>query len=427
MGAAALTFDERSPLGGKRSVNLFGSVLEIDADRANTMLTIHSTFCDWHDPTIRILVRDVHLASGDLFSVAGSDFWTYLMAAWITDQGSIETRLYAPDGTVLAATEFTATSGTERGNLLLLPIKIGGEPDAGLLIWTETVQGNTALFSQRLLHGKPLGDPIRIADGLDPHKPVETHALTDGSTVLSWQDRLGQVAGQTYYVQSSELKSAVMQYDRTEEGLLEKQAYQPPPLTPPEPMGKMAEANPPPPMPLKLEGSDGADHLDGGGGQDRIKGGKGEDRLDGKEGDDWLDGGLGKDVLTGGSGSDRFVFGAGFVPKGIVTRGMINANADDITDFVSGEDKIVLSLHAFHEIDGKVGGNLTAEQFRLGAYATMPGQRILYDKAKGEIWYDENGNASVTDPGIGTWTGRAHLATLKPGTELLYTDFEFIA
>ena len=426
MVATSLIFDQRSGQPGKQSVNLFGSVVEISADRAKETLTVHSSFCDWQDMPVQIVIRDVHLSAGDLYSVAGNDFWSFFMAAWITDQGAIETRLFGRDGSLLAQHDISGEKGIVRGNLFLLPIVLSGQDDAALLFWTETVGGNTALYSQRLLHGKPLEAASRLADGLDQRQPVEIHTLVDGNTVLFWQDRLGNLAGKTYYGHSSIQKSPLMQYEKTGEGLLEKDVYQPPPPLP-DPIAKSVETPTPVTGPLNITGSDGADILDGSGGKDHIRGGKGDDKLDGKDGDDWLDGGLGKDILTGGQGSDKFVFGAGFVPKGIVSRGMINASADEITDFVSGEDKIMLSLHAFHEIAGKIGGGLTADQFRLGAYATTSAQRILYDKAKGEIWYDENGNASVTDPGVGTWTGRAHLATLKPGTELKYSDFEFIA
>lgn len=421
---AVLTFDPQNRVDGKQSTNLFGSTIEIRAERASDTLRINSIFCDWQDQAVNILIPDSGLARGDNFSVAGSDDWSSFTAAWLAQNGVLQIRLFGRDGSLLAESEIGGKAESELGNLILLPIAVGGYTDAALMIWTETVDGNTALFSQRLLHGQPLGATTKIADGVDPNQPIQCRSLVDGNTVLYWHDRLGQLVGQTYIGYSSQPKTSLVLFEKTADGLLKKSAYSPPL---PELQAKLTEAAQSAASPLKLVGSDAPDGLDGGQGHDTIKGGKGNDKLEGKEGDDWLDGGLGKDVLTGGKGSDSFVFGAGFVPKGIVSRGMINANADEITDFVSGEDKIVLSLHAFHEITGKAGSGLTADQFGLAAYATTSVQRILYDRAKGEIWYDENGHASVTDAGIGTWTGRAHLATLKPGTELKFSDFEFVA
>ena len=189
-----------------------------------------------------------------------------------------------------------------------------------------------------------------------------------------------------------------------------------------------------------LDGGDGDDTLIGGvdlyeerneefsqgGDNDRLFGRNGNDLLSGGHGDDWLDGGLGHDTLTGGDGKDSFVFGAGYVVNGTVGRGMINASSDSITDFVSGEDRIVLSLHAFHAIQGEKGGTLTADQFVRGAYAKDGNDHLLYDQKTGELWYDENGNQSVTDS-FGTWTGRELVATFTPGTSISADDFTFIA
>jgi Ca2+-binding RTX toxin-like protein len=79
------------------------------------------------------------------------------------------------------------------------------------------------------------------------------------------------------------------------------------------------------------------DHLYGGAGNDLLVGGGGNDVLDGGTGNDVLIGGYGQDTLTGGAGQDRFVFN---VPVG-------RANADVITDFTAGEDKIVLDKEVF--------------------------------------------------------------------------------
>jgi Ca2+-binding RTX toxin-like protein len=79
------------------------------------------------------------------------------------------------------------------------------------------------------------------------------------------------------------------------------------------------------------------DQLLGGAGDDLLVGGGGSDTLDGGTGNDTLIGGHGRDTLTGGAGRDHFVFNT---PKG-------PGNADTITDFKVGEDKILLDKAVF--------------------------------------------------------------------------------
>ena len=83
-----------------------------------------------------------------------------------------------------------------------------------------------------------------------------------------------------------------------------------------------------------LTGGGGNDRLEGGGAQDRLLGGAGNDTLSGGLGDDTLIGGQGRDVMTGGAGRDVFVFVRKEGPKA--------ADADRITDFRPGQDKIDL-------------------------------------------------------------------------------------
>ena len=60
-----------------------------------------------------------------------------------------------------------------------------------------------------------------------------------------------------------------------------------------------------------LIGGTGDDNLIGDGGDDTLDGGAGDDTLTGGAGDDTLDGGAGDDTLTGGAGADRLDGGAG--------------------------------------------------------------------------------------------------------------------
>jgi Ca2+-binding RTX toxin-like protein len=72
---------------------------------------------------------------------------------------------------------------------------------------------------------------------------------------------------------------------------------------------------------------------DGGDGVDQIKGGSAADTIIGGNGNDKINGAGGADILTGGSGNDVFKYAK-------ASDSGIGANADRITDFTIGQDKI---------------------------------------------------------------------------------------
>ncbi|MFB0873316.1 MULTISPECIES: calcium-binding protein [unclassified Sphingobium] len=104
--------------------------------------------------------------------------------------------------------------------------------------------------------------------------------------------------------------------------------------------------------------------------------------LVGNRGNNILRGDDGNDVLTGGAGIDYFVFdtapGAG--------------NIDQITDFSMADDTISLNPNIFFSIEP--AGTLAAGAFQSGAVATEADDRILYDGASGNIYYDADGNGA---------------------------------
>ncbi|MGQ0589351.1 MAG: calcium-binding protein, partial [Sphingosinicella sp.] len=128
-------------------------------------------------------------------------------------------------------------------------------------------------------------------------------------------------------------------------------------------------------------GNNGANTLSGGGGADVIAGFGGNDILLGGDGDDQLNGGAGYDVLNGGLGADRFVFADAFGP----------ALADRIQDFVSGLDRIFLDNAVF---TGLPNGALAAGAFRTGSAALDADDRILYNPATGQLFFDADGNGA---------------------------------
>lgn len=119
-------------------------------------------------------------------------------------------------------------------------------------------------------------------------------------------------------------------------------------------------------------------------GDDKFVGGSGKDKLSGGAGNDTLAGGIGNDVLTGGAGHDLFVFD---------TRPNKN-NFDRITDFSAKEDKIQLS-HVVFPKAGKIGV-LKKTAFWVGDKAHDADDRIIFNKSKGILYYDQDGSGSKT-------------------------------
>lgn len=134
-----------------------------------------------------------------------------------------------------------------------------------------------------------------------------------------------------------------------------------------------------------------------------LLGGKGNDTLDGGKGNDTLDGGVGKDVLKGGKGADHFVFSSKVGA----------ANADTVSDFKHGEDKISLDAAIF----AAIGGMLDAGEFRKGLAAKDADDRIVYDSKTGKLFYDADGKGGAA---------ALHFATLSSKPTLDHGDFAIV-
>ncbi len=114
-----------------------------------------------------------------------------------------------------------------------------------------------------------------------------------------------------------------------------------------------------------------------------IVGNAGANILQGLGGDDYLQGRAGNDTLIGGAGADKFLFNTA-----------LNAatNVDTITDMTAGVDIIRLDDAVFAGI-GAVGV-LNADAFHIGAAAADAQDRIVYNSATGQLFFDSNGNAA---------------------------------
>jgi serralysin len=148
----------------------------------------------------------------------------------------------------------------------------------------------------------------------------------------------------------------------------------------------------------------GDDWLNGRGGNDWLSGGAGDDTIDGGSGRDVLVGGTGHDELRGGTGSDFFVF----------SDAPTSRSADLIEDFTHDHDMIVLQRADFQ---GLSWGPLRVSAFYAADGASKAhdsSDRIVYDSANGNLYYDADGKG-----------GRAavHFATLEFAPTLDAGDF----
>ncbi|WP_157218844.1 calcium-binding protein [Flavisphingomonas formosensis] len=154
----------------------------------------------------------------------------------------------------------------------------------------------------------------------------------------------------------------------------------------------------------RIDGGDGNDTIRGSVGGDTIYGSTGDDRLYGGAGTDALHGGAGNDTLTGGAGKDSFWFDTR--PDGV--------SFDTITDFTAADDTIRLAHGAFSAIPV---GNLAATAFYQGSAAHDADDRIIYNEATGDIFYDADGTGAKA---------ALLFAHVDPHTDLSKADFVIV-
>ncbi len=134
-----------------------------------------------------------------------------------------------------------------------------------------------------------------------------------------------------------------------------------------------------------------------------IVGTTGNNVLNGGAGNDTLNGGSGNDQLSGGVGLDFFVFDSALNGT---------ANVDAIVDFVSADDRIDLEGSVFTALGAD--GALSAAAFCAGSAAADSSDRIVYDQATGQLFYDSDGSGA----GVSIL-----FATVTAGTSVVSGDF----
>lgn len=141
-----------------------------------------------------------------------------------------------------------------------------------------------------------------------------------------------------------------------------------------------------------LAGDEGADTVSGGQGSDTIYGGQGEDGIFGDRGHDLLIGGEGRDILTGGAGEDLFIIERTSTASTIT-------EADIITDFGIGNDKIVLTEGMkFSDLELSVADN----------------QTVMKDKNSGKYLGVVLGKSNLTESNFMSLLGGIDMGQLLP-------------
>jgi serralysin len=131
-----------------------------------------------------------------------------------------------------------------------------------------------------------------------------------------------------------------------------------------------------------LNGSAGHDDIAGLGGNDTLNGNGGDDEIFGGEGADTINGGLGVDKLTGGASNDTFVFSTALA-----------GGADTITDYNVAQDTIRIKSNLVGNLPA---GSLAAIRFKNTAQGAIDADdRIIYNKANGQLIFDSNGSGAL--------------------------------
>ena len=157
--------------------------------------------------------------------------------------------------------------------------------------------------------------------------------------------------------------------------------------------------------PINGTGNGQANQLFGNGVANVLNGLAGDDTLFGDNGHDQLHGGLGNDTLNGGAGNDGFHF----------ENALIASNVDDVLDFNAANDTFFLDDAVFTALAAGTPRRrrVPGRQHRVDA-----DDRILYDSATGNIFYDADGS--------GGGSSAILFATVNPGTAITNVDFVVI-
>ena len=151
-----------------------------------------------------------------------------------------------------------------------------------------------------------------------------------------------------------------------------------------------------------ITGNNLNNNLIGLGGNDRLVGGIGADTLQGGAGNDFHHGGVGVDTIVTGAGFDTILFNA---PLGL-------ANFDRVLDFAPAFDTMFLENAVFTGLTQ--GAFLPAGDFVIGAVAADATDRIIYNSANGNLFFDQDGTGAAA---------QVLFADLASGLAMTSSDF----
>jgi Ca2+-binding RTX toxin-like protein len=143
-----------------------------------------------------------------------------------------------------------------------------------------------------------------------------------------------------------------------------------------------------------------------------VTGNTAHNRLSGGTGNDSLSGGLGNDTLVGGTGRDTLVGGGGLDVFRFDTALSVLTNVDVVSGFVAADDLFQLENAAFAGVGA--AGALAAGAFRAGAAAGDAGDRVIYNAATGQLFFDADGTGALA---------QVLFATVGAGTAVTASDF----
>jgi len=126
--------------------------------------------------------------------------------------------------------------------------------------------------------------------------------------------------------------------------------------------------------------------------------------IKGNAGDNAINGGLGKDTLYGGANKDTFVFNTK----------LSSSNVDKLADYKVADDSIQLDNKYMTKL--KVG-ELASSAFWKGSKAHDASDRIIYDTAKGYLYYDADGTGS---------SKQVLIATMSKNLKMVASEFTVI-
>ena len=130
--------------------------------------------------------------------------------------------------------------------------------------------------------------------------------------------------------------------------------------------------------------------------------------LTGNELANYVTGNAGANILDGGAGADQ-LFGRGGADVFAFTTALGGGNVDAILDFLSGTDKIALDDALFGGIGAP--GSFNASAFFAGTAAHDTDDRIIYNSATGQLFYDADGSGSGAQVLFATLSGAPALGT----------------